>query len=106
MLDAKIIPRRDLQLIRFEKREIRVGHFPIGIDFDSFENGARSDSIAKKSQQLRDTFPRCQLILGSDRLDYSKGIPARLRAFRTALERPSALRCRGVLTQFAAASPA
>ena len=99
MLDAKIIPRRDLQLIRFEKREIRVGHFPIGIDFDSFENGARSDTIAKKSQQLRDTFSGCQLILGSDRLDYSKGIPERLRAFRTALERHSELRGRVVLIQ-------
>src|SRR5438132_64050 len=44
MLDAKIIPRRDLQLIRFGKREIRVGHFPIGIDFDAFQNGARSDT--------------------------------------------------------------
>ena len=99
MLDAKIIPRRDLQLIRFEKREIRVGHFPIGIDFDSFENGAKSDAIAKKSQQLRDTFPGCQLILGSDRLDYSKGIPERLRAFRTALERHPELRGRVVLIQ-------
>src|SRR5881398_2472755 len=99
LLDAKIIPRRDLQLIRFEKREIRVGHFPIGIDFDSFENGARSDTIAKKSQQLRDTFPGCQLILGSDRLDYSKGIPERLRAFRTALERHPELRGRAVLIQ-------
>src|SRR5216117_4489682 len=92
LLDAKIIPRRDLQLIRFEKREIRVGHFPIGTDFDSFQNGARSDTIAKESQQLRDTFPACQLLLGSDRLDYSKGIPERLRAFRTALERHPELR--------------
>src|SRR6266478_4413786 len=99
LLDAKIIPRRELQLIRFEKREIRVGNFPIGIDFDSFENGARSDAVAKKSQQLRDTFHGCQLILGSDRLDYSKGIPERLRAFRTALERHPELRGRVVLIQ-------
>ncbi len=48
MLDAKIVPRRDLQLIRFEKRKIRVGHFPIGIDFDSFENGARSDTVTQR----------------------------------------------------------
>src|SRR5436305_11488609 len=99
LLETKIIPRRDLQLIRFEKREIRVGHFPIGIDFDSFENGARSDTVAKNFQQLRDTFPGCQLILGSDRLDYSKGIPERLRAFRTALERHPELRGRVVLIQ-------
>jgi trehalose 6-phosphate synthase len=99
MLDAKILPRRDLQLVRFEKREIRVGHFPIGIDFDSFENGARSDRVAQRAQQLRATFPGCQLILGSDRLDYSKGIPERLRAFRTAMERHPELRGRVVLIQ-------
>src|SRR2546430_1361941 len=99
LLDAKIIPRRDLQLVRFEKREIRVGHFPIGIDFDSFENGARSDTIAQRAQRLRATFPGCQLILGSDRLDSSKGIPERLRAFRTALERYPELSGRVVLIQ-------
>jgi trehalose 6-phosphate synthase len=99
MLDAKVLPRPDLQLVGFEKREIHVGHFPIGIDFDSFENGARSDTVAQKSQQLRETFPGCQLILGSDRLDYSKGIPERLRAFRTALERHPELRGRVVLIQ-------
>ena len=98
-LDTKILPRRDLQLVRFEKREIRVGHFPIGIDFDSFENGASADAVAKKSEELRVTFPDCQLILGSDRLDYSKGIPERLRAFRTALERHPELRGRVVLIQ-------
>src|SRR5438034_1529819 len=99
MLDAKVLPRRDLQLVRFEKREIRVGHFPIGIDFDSFEHGASADAVAKKSEELRVTFPDCQLILGSDRLDYSKGIPERLRAFRTALERHPELRGRVVMIQ-------
>ena len=99
MLDAEILPGRDLQLIRFEKREIHVGHFPIGIDFNSFENGARSDAVEQRAQRLRVTFPGCQLILGSDRLDYSKGIPERLRAFRTALERYPELRGRVVLIQ-------
>src|SRR5438045_5116801 len=99
MPDAKIAPRRDLQVIRFEKREIRVGHFPIGIDFDLFENGAASDAVAQRSRQLRATFPDCQLILGSDRLDYSKGIPERLRAFRTALEFHPELHGRVVLSQ-------
>src|SRR5437867_5413289 len=53
MLDTKVVPRRDLQLVRFEKREIRIGHFPIGIDFDSFANGAKSEAVTHKSQQLR-----------------------------------------------------
>jgi alpha,alpha-trehalose-phosphate synthase [UDP-forming] len=98
-VNAKIIPRRDLQLIQFEKRQIRVGHFPIGIDFDAFERAAKCEKVAQKSQQLRATFPDCQLILGSDRLDYSKGIPERLRAFRTALEMHPELRERVVLIQ-------
>src|SRR6476660_7850345 len=97
--DAKVVPRRGLQLIRFEKREIRVGHFPIGIDFQSFENRASVDTVTRKSEELRATFPDCQLILGSDRLDYSKGIPERLRAFRTALDRYPELRGRVVLIQ-------
>lgn len=99
MSETKIASRRDLQLVRFEKREIRVGHFPIGIDFDSFAKGAKSETVEQKAQRLRVTFPGCQLILGSDRLDYSKGIPERLRAFRTALEQYEELRSRVVLIQ-------
>src|SRR5438034_290747 len=73
MSDARVVPRRGLQLVRFEKREIRLGHFPIGIDFASFENGATAEMVAQRSQQLRANFPDCQLILGVDRLDYSTG---------------------------------
>src|SRR4030095_13163028 len=99
MSDTRVVPRRELQLVRFEKREIRLGHFPIGIDFDSFEKGAMSDAVARRSQELRANFRDCQLILGVDRLDYSKGIPERLRAFRNALERHPELRGRVVLIQ-------
>jgi trehalose 6-phosphate synthase/phosphatase len=99
MSDTQVVPQRELQFVRFEKREIRLGHFPIGIDFDSFENGAMTEAVAHRSQQLRANFPDCQLILGVDRLDYSKGIPERLRAFRNALERHAELRGRMMLIQ-------
>jgi trehalose 6-phosphate synthase/phosphatase len=99
MSDARVVPRRELQLVCFEKREIRLGHFPIGIDFDAFERGAMSDAVARRSQYLRANFRDCQLILGVDRLDYSKGIPERLRAYRDALERHPELRGRVVLIQ-------
>src|SRR3954449_5339354 len=99
MPDAKVLSRSDTHVIRFENRTIRVGHFPIGIDFDSFENGAKAEAVAQRSQQLRASFPDCQLMLGSDRLDYSKGIPERLRAFRDAIERYPEMRRRIVLIQ-------
>jgi trehalose 6-phosphate synthase/phosphatase len=97
--DVRVVPRRGLQLVHFEKRQIRLGHFPIGIDFDAFEKGARSGAVMRRSQELRANFPDSQLILGVDRLDYSKGIPERLRAFRNALERHPELRERVVLIQ-------
>jgi trehalose 6-phosphate synthase/phosphatase len=99
MPDAKVLSRAKIDVIEFEKRKIWIGHFPIGIDFDSFENDAKCEAVAQTSKQLRASFPDCQLILGSDRLDYSKGIPERLRAFRNALERYPELRGRVVLIQ-------
>src|SRR5215471_17107670 len=48
MSDVQVIPRRELQLVRFEKREIRVGNFPIGIDFESFEKGAMSKPVTRR----------------------------------------------------------
>jgi trehalose 6-phosphate synthase len=99
MPDARVISRGDMDVIQFEQRRIRVGHFPIGIDFNSFEHDAKCEAVARRSQQLRASFPDCQLMLGSDRLDYSKGIPERLRAFRNALERYPDMRGRVVLIQ-------
>jgi trehalose 6-phosphate synthase/phosphatase len=99
MPDAKVLPHGELHSVRFDKREIRVGPFPIGIDFESFKKGAISEKVTRRSRELRDAFPGCQLILGVDRLDYSKGIPERLRAFRNALERYEQLRGRVILIQ-------
>jgi trehalose 6-phosphate synthase len=64
-----------------------VGSFPISIDFKDFARQAASKDIAEQSRQLRDSIHNNQIILGVDRLDYSKGIPEKLRAFRNVMER-------------------
>src|SRR5213082_3250547 len=97
--DAEVVPGRGLQSIRLGGRQLRVGSFPIGIDFQSFEKGAASEEVARRSKELRAAFADCQLMLGVDRLDYSKGIPERLRALRIALERHEELRGKVVLIQ-------
>src|SRR5256712_2352566 len=97
--DAEVLPSSGLQRIRSSGRTIRAGSFPIGIDFESFEKGAASEEVARRARELRAAFPGCQLMLGVDRLDYSKGIPERLRAFRDALERYGELQGRVVLIQ-------
>lgn len=79
--------RRQVSTITVLNREIKVGIFPISIDFKEFARQAAAKSVAERASQLYEAIPNCQIILGVDRLDYSKGIPEKLRAFRNALER-------------------
>src|SRR5262249_44715811 len=89
---AKILPGHGLELIRLNEREIRSASFPIGIHFESSDKRAGSEDVTRRAEELRAGSPCWQLLLGLDRLDYSKGIPERLRALRNALERHEELR--------------
>ncbi|WP_205473785.1 trehalose-6-phosphate synthase [Nocardioides sp. SYSU D00038] len=63
-------------------RTVRAAAFPISIDAAGFEALATSPAVAERAQEIRDALgsPR-KVFLGIDRLDYTKGIYARLRAF-------------------------
>ncbi len=80
-------------------REIRVGAFPISIDFNAFARNAASDEVSDTAWYLHEALPDRQVILGVDRLDYTKGIPERLQAFKSALERFPELRGKITLVQ-------
>ncbi|HKI05526.1 MAG TPA: trehalose-6-phosphate synthase [Thermoanaerobaculia bacterium] len=73
-------------------RKVKVGSFPIGIDFEAYEKSARSEEVARRVLELRDRIGPVVLIVGVDRLDYTKGLPERLEAFRNALQRHPELR--------------
>jgi trehalose 6-phosphate synthase len=79
--------RKQISTIGLSDREVRAGVFPISIDFDEFAREAENETVTKRARQLRQAVSDRQIILGVDRLDYSKGIPERLKAFRNALER-------------------
>jgi trehalose 6-phosphate synthase len=80
--------RSDTELrLEWEGHRSVAGAFPIGIDFDEFGTAADTPAVASRVQELRKEFGGRQIILGVDRLDYTKGIPYRLRSFRRALER-------------------
>ena len=91
--------RRQVATVQTPKREVLIGSFPISIDFKSFAREAASETVAQGARKLRDAVPNCKIVLGVDRLDYSKGVPERLRGFRRALERFPALRGRLTLVQ-------
>jgi trehalose 6-phosphate synthase len=67
-------------------RTIVARAFPIGIDVDDFAAAARTPEAASQIERLnRRTIVRSHII-GVDRLDYTKGLPERFRAFRKLLE--------------------
>jgi len=63
-------------------RRVRASNFPISIDSKGFEELARSESVELRAAEIRAALGNPERVfLGIDRLDYTKGIHARLRAF-------------------------
>ncbi|RRA48114.1 trehalose-6-phosphate synthase [Acidipila sp. EB88] len=70
------------RMVQFDGRRTVVGAFPISIDFEDFERGSDSDDVRRRASTLRAQQRNDMVtILGIDRLDYTKGIPERLKAF-------------------------
>lgn len=96
---ARAQGRGQIVTIVHRDRTVRVGSFPIGIDYNDFVRRASSPEVTRMAAQLRAQLPNRQLLLGVDRLDYTKGVPHRLEAFRDALTRYPELRERVTLVQ-------
>ncbi len=63
-------------------RSVIAKAFPISIDVESFEEIARRPEVQERAQQIRDDLGNPgTIMLGVDRLDYTKGIRHRLKAF-------------------------
>ena len=85
--DAEVSGKGDVRTVVFEGREVRVGSFPISIDVAHFERWACDADVRAKVRSLREDEPNRKIVLGIDRLDYTKGIPLKLEAFRSVLVR-------------------
>ena len=86
-------------------RTVKVGAFPISIDSTALDQQARSRAVRQRARQIRSELgnPR-KILLGVDRLDYTKGIDVRLRAFSELLAEHRAKRDDTVLVQLATPS--
>ncbi len=65
----------------------RAASFPIGIEPDTFAAEARAAAAGPDGARLRESLGQRALILGVDRLDYTKGLPQRFRGFAQLLRR-------------------
>ncbi len=78
--------------MRVGGRTVKVGHFPISIDFAEFNDLAKSEEVSDAAWYLHENLEGRQVVLGVDRLDYTKGIPQRFLAFERTLEKYPELR--------------
>jgi len=69
-----------------ERGLARLASFPIGIDVKAFAERATKAVALPEVSRLRSSLQGAQLVIGVDRVDYSKGLDNRLRAFDRMLE--------------------
>ena len=65
----------------FDGRVVQVGVFPVGIETDAFAKLARRSVESTFVREVSESLAGRAMIIGVDRLDYTKGIPERLDAF-------------------------
>jgi trehalose 6-phosphate synthase len=97
--------RSRLGEVEYGPRVVHVGAFPISIDSSALDRKAHERSIRLRARAIRSELgdPR-KILLGVDRLDYTKGIDIRLKAFSELLAEGRVKRDDTVLVQLATPS--
>jgi trehalose 6-phosphate synthase/phosphatase len=93
----------DIDRVPLTDREVRLGVFPMGIDAETFTALAEDPAVQAEARSLRGDGT-VKLLVGVDRLDYTKGIPRRLLSYEKMLQTHPDLRGRVRLVQVAVPS--
>ena len=73
--------------IKVKNRLIKADALPMGIDYEKYAASAQDPETLAREARYRKSIGTVKLILSIDRLDYSKGITQRLRAFELFLSK-------------------
>lgn len=73
--------RSDHNVVEIDGRSVMLGAFPVGIETQEFARCARRVSRSAFVKEVKISMSGRSLVIGVDRLDYSKGIPERMDAF-------------------------
>jgi len=77
---------RDSQSFTMSDRQLRIGAFPVSIETSAYARLARNAARSSFVHEIQESLSGRALVLGVDRLDYSKGILHRINAFDRFLE--------------------
>ncbi|WP_457642121.1 alpha,alpha-trehalose-phosphate synthase (UDP-forming) [Persephonella sp.] len=91
--DVNILSTDPITEIVYNGKKVKVGVFPISIDFQTYH------SLAKKSRKEEFPFKDKIVILGVDRLDYTKGLIHKVKAYKRFLEKYPRFHKKTVLVQ-------
>jgi len=80
-------------------RQTRIGAFPVSIETATYARLARNAARSPLAKEIKESLTGLRLVLGVDRLDYSKGIVQRINAFDRFLEVNPEWRSRVTLLQ-------
>lgn len=88
-------------MIKYKDRSTRVGKYIVGIDYLKFCDTMNDPKVQSRIKELQDRFQGRQVIIGVDRLDYTKGLPEKLNGFKTFLEKHPEMSDKVLLIQIA-----
>ncbi len=101
---ADNLPLTETNEIVVGERMVRVADFPMGIDYEKYAAAIKSKAVKKAVRRYRGKYGKRTVIVAVDRLDPSKGLIERLRAYSSLLERRPKLRGKLVFAMVAAPS--
>ena len=104
VVDGLVMSGRDTSVVASSHGVSRLGVFPIGIDVDAFASRAARAVTRHEFARLRTSLQGVKLAIGADRVDYSKGLENRIRAFDRMLVTQPALRGEVAMLQIAVPS--
>jgi trehalose 6-phosphate synthase len=84
--DVSMVVKQQVHICKTNTRDVRVGSFPISIDFQEFSKMAKSKEVEEQAWLSHEQLKNQKIIFSCDRLDISKGIPYRLEAIRHLLK--------------------
>ncbi len=77
----------NLYKINYETYSVQVEAFPMGIDYDFFAKSSGTDNLSSEARDFIESTRTVQNIISVDRLDYTKGLPERIKAFKQFLQK-------------------
>lgn len=82
----------DMDVVKLKERIVKVEALPMGINYNLYNSAILNPEIKERADLFKKRYKNQKIILSVDRLDYSKGIINRLKAFSQFLENNRSLR--------------